>query len=476
MSYSIYIGRNCTADGVAYLSGYGDEPSSHWIELCPRQHYPVGSTVQVGVTPEAELPGLLSEIPQIGTTARNVRVNYSYYKGTPAPLTNGGLNEFGVAVRDVWSPSRPELIALTPRDQTGPNYSDLARLVLERATTAREGVTLIGELIGQYGHTSYGGNSHMIADPNEAWIIIEFAGGQGIWVAEKLGADDVRVSRPGYIGEVPFHGETQARFLHSPNFFEVAIEQGWFDPSASKCFDVNAVYGDGKGRWPGVSYIEEKMHALGREGAIKIEDIMSALRDTKITGDSAGYGQIIPLVETEYNQLRSFWHAHIGAIAAPFIPIYLGVEEVPEEFRSHRYLTDFEPSRLMEASFAIGTEGSSAISQGVESTRSATYVFKRLQYLIFQHHELFLPEITSIWTALERSLIKSHEDFRQIAGVLLGSNNEALATRTLTYFCDTELIKALDMAEKLAQSLEIRTRALFGINTGSVPKSPTKIW
>ena len=37
MSYGIYIGRNLTADGVAYLAGYGDEPSSHWLEINPRQ-------------------------------------------------------------------------------------------------------------------------------------------------------------------------------------------------------------------------------------------------------------------------------------------------------------------------------------------------------------------------------------------------------------------------------------------------------
>ena len=41
-------------------------------------------------------------------------MSYSYFLGVPAPLTNGGLNEHGVAVRDVWSTSSPWLIALTP--------------------------------------------------------------------------------------------------------------------------------------------------------------------------------------------------------------------------------------------------------------------------------------------------------------------------------------------------------------------------
>ena len=65
-------------------------------------------------------------------------MSYSEYEGFPPPLTNGGLNEHGVAARDVWSDSRPELVEMTPRPQRGVSYSDLSRIVLERASSARE--------------------------------------------------------------------------------------------------------------------------------------------------------------------------------------------------------------------------------------------------------------------------------------------------------------------------------------------------
>ena len=120
MSYAIFVGRERSADGCGFLAGYGDEPSSHWLEVAPRMQYPAGSRVEVGVTPQAAMPGLRSEVPQVAETARNLRVGYSYYLGVPAPITNGGLNEHGVAVRDVWSPSSERLVALTPPDQTGP--------------------------------------------------------------------------------------------------------------------------------------------------------------------------------------------------------------------------------------------------------------------------------------------------------------------------------------------------------------------
>ena len=189
MSYAIYVGKNLTESGVGYLAGYGDEPSSHWLEIVPGASHPSGSLMTVGVTSGADMPGKLSEIPQADQTARHLRVCYSYYKGTPAPLTNGGVNEFGVALRDVWSPSRPELIDITPSTQTGPNYSDLCKLILERAHTAREGVELIARMIAEHGHVTYGGNSHLVADADEAWVVIEFAGGQGLWAAERLGAN-----------------------------------------------------------------------------------------------------------------------------------------------------------------------------------------------------------------------------------------------------------------------------------------------
>ncbi len=163
MSYGLYIGKNLTADGIAYLAGYGDEPSSHWLEIEPRRQHGRGEMITVGVTPSADLPGLLLQIPQVEETARHIRVSYSYYKGVPAPLTNGGLNEYGVAVRDIWSTSRAEL---NRHDAAEPDRSQLQRPrppVLERARTAREGVELIAAMIAEHGYSDYGGNSHLIA-------------------------------------------------------------------------------------------------------------------------------------------------------------------------------------------------------------------------------------------------------------------------------------------------------------------------
>jgi dipeptidase len=90
---------------------------------------------------------------------------------------------------------------MTPKPQRGLNYSDLSKIVMERARTAREAVEIVGDLINKYGYATYGGNSHLFADADEGWVLIEFAGGRGLWVAQRLGPNDIRVSRPGYIEE-----------------------------------------------------------------------------------------------------------------------------------------------------------------------------------------------------------------------------------------------------------------------------------
>ena len=225
-SYAIYVGKNLTEDGSVFIGGSGDEVSSHWLEVVPAKDHPAGSTITVGVDAEANMPGKFIEIPQARHTYRYLTMDYSEYLGFPPPLTNGGLNENNVAGRDVWSPSRDELVEMTPNPQTGPQYSDLSRIAMERARTAREAVEIIGALIDKHGYSTYGGNSHMFADEDEGWVFLDFAGGQGLWIAERLGPDDVRMSYPGYINDIPLDLKKSDDFLASDNFISFAVEQG----------------------------------------------------------------------------------------------------------------------------------------------------------------------------------------------------------------------------------------------------------
>lgn len=448
-SYGIYIGKNRTADGCNYLAGYGDEPSSHWLQVVPRRTHSSRATILVGATEDARYPGKRTRIPQVKETVRYITMNYSAFAGFPAPLTNGGLNEHGVAARDIWSPSRDELRRMTPNPQRGAHYSDLARIVLERARTAREAVEIVGSLIDRYGFTTYGGNSHLFADAEEGWILLNFAGGKGLWVAERLDSNAIRVSRPGYIGEIPKDYRENPNYRGSKNLISFAVEKGWYDPESGP-FNVNRVYGDGKMRHPAVEMMEKRL--AGLSGRITLKHVMAAVRTPELTRDSAGYGQVAALRPRKHKELGLLWVAASSPLTAPFCPYYVGVREIPPELKRHRYLTEGEASKFMDAD-----------RRGIESTAYAFRIFKRLFYLTKEHPQKFLPEVTEAITGFESQRIAEQADVEEIARTLLDAGKPEAARRYLTYYCRTEAMHSLRLGRALSDSIEARTKVLFGI-------------
>ena len=461
-SYGIYVGKNLTKDGSVFLAGYGDEPSSHWLEIVLSHTHKQDETITVGVTRKAIYPGEIMEIPQASKTNKYITMNYSYYAGFPAPLTNGGLNEYHVAARDIWSPSRDELRKMTPNPQYGPNYSDLSRIAMERATTAREAVEIIGGLIDKYGYSTYGGNSHLFADPNEGWIVINFAGGQGLWVAERLGPNDIRVSRPGYIGDIPLNYKEDLNYMGSDNLISLAVERGWYDPDSGEPFNINKVYGNGGMRSEKVVMIEDRLAA--RAPHITLHDMIQMVRTPEITRDSAGYGQVAHLRSSIHKELGVLWVAASSSVTAPFIPFHLGVKDVPPEYKKHRYLTAGEAAIFLDPDFL-----------GRESTRYAFRIYKRLFYLACAHSDKFLPEVTEAFEGFEKKLILQQETIEKIALRLYESGEDELAQEYLTYCSNTAAMKGLRLAEALSRSIEARTKVLFGIREPTGKKAGGRV-
>ncbi|MDZ7669329.1 MAG: C69 family dipeptidase [Gammaproteobacteria bacterium] len=457
-SYAYYVGRNLTADGSVLLGGSGEEPSSHWLEIVPRRVHPPGATVTVGATERASLPARLTEIPQVRETFRYITMNYTSYAGFPAPLTNGGLNEHQVAIRDVWSPSRPELVDMTPPDQTGPNYSDLARLAMERARTAREAVQIMGDLIDTHGYTTYGGNSHLIADAEEGWVVLEFAGGQGLWVAERLGADDVRVSYPGYIGDIPADYADHADFMGAANLIDFAVAQGWYDPDTDEPFNVDQVYGLGGGmRDPGTKYVSpaEIEAELRAAAPVSVADMMALVRDPRITDDHAGYGQVAHLRgDLPHPDLGLLWVAPTGSVTAPFVPWWIGVQSVPAEYRLHRYLTEDSGPNFINPEFQLQ-----------EATEFAGRLFKRLMYYTCAFPEEHLARVQATLGAFEASTREDLPDIERLAALAYAGDgaDPALGRALLTRYSHGRAAEALTLGRALLAGIEAEVKTRHGI-------------
>ena len=457
----VYVGRNLTTDGSVLLGQLGDESSSHWIEVIPHRFWEADAVLSIGVNTEANFPGVMTEIPQLAETNKYLTVRYSEYKGFPPPLENGGLNEFGVSVVDVWSPSRIELQAMTPKPQKGLSYSDEARVMMERAKTAREAVEIIGRLIDQYGHATFGGNVHLIADAEEGWILEEFAGGRGLWAAKRLGPDDILIIRPGHIGEFPINYKDDPNYMGSDNLISFALEQGWYNPDAGRPFNISETYESDldetqtghQRRLSAVTQAEQTLWAKAPK--ITLRDVMEILRDQRFLNRGTKYGQVAQLRNSLPNELSALWIAIGPPGASVYIPYYLGITSVPLEYGEHRYLTKGEALKM-----EFPKE-----RQGQESTAYAFRLFDRLFMLADEHSDEFHLEVIATFRAFEDQLISRQGDIETITLQLLQAGKSDLAQRFLTYYCQTEALKGLRLARALADSLEARTRLLFGIRS-----------
>lgn len=461
-SIGFYVGKNLTEDGSVLLGGFGHEPSSHWLEIVPRQQFPEGATTTVGVTDKARYSGELTEIPQARETNKYITSNYSEFAGFPAPLTNGGLNEHGVAARDIWSPSSQRLLAHTETPQRGPNYSDLSRMAMERASTAREAVEVVGGLIDEYGYSTYGGNSHMFADKNEGWVLVNYGGSQGLWAAERLGPNETRVSYPGYLNPFPLdYQDHPDEYLASDNFIDFAVEQGWFDPEQNDEFDPQEVYGG----WQPNDRVVTPTHPWGNNvqgdlerelrddlGPVSLEDMLAYVRDPRWSHDRSGYGHVARLGNVEHPDLNALWTAVTGAVTTPYVPIYIGANDVPPEYKQHRYLTHDSASTHVAADYAP-----------LEATRYATRTFKRLMYHTCEHPRAFLKPVTADIERFEQRLIREQRRVERQALLRYQAGRDAEAREGLTDYVNDRLLGALDLGEDLVAEIEDQTRDRWGI-------------
>ncbi|MEQ9563938.1 MAG: C69 family dipeptidase, partial [Woeseiaceae bacterium] len=317
-----------------------------------------------------------------------------------------------------------------------------------RATSAREAVEILGQLIDKYGYSTYGGNSHLFADENEGWVVLDFAGGQGLWIAERLGPDDVRVSYPGDIGNVPLDLHSNPNYMASANFIEFAIQQGWFDPTSGKPFNVTEVYGTSDVRFPRDELEQELLQAA----QISLRDMLNAVRDPRLSKDTTGYGQVAHLRPGIRPENRTLWIAPTGSVTAPFVPYPIGVQRILPEFGKHRYLTKGEASRFVTEDWQIQ-----------EATEFAGRTFKRLMYFTCDHPEKFLPEVTEALTAFEDQLIRQRETVEETSGALFEDGHDDLALEYLTEYTSNAASSALELGNDLLASIEARTRLLYGL-------------
>eukprot|EP00913_Durusdinium_trenchii_P009969 g9356.t1 len=173
----------------------------------------------------------------------------------------GVINEHGVAVGEstcgavFGTCGKNSTVGCEPGRKVGEalmSIDTLSYLAMERTTSSRAAVELMGSLATKYGF--YGppdsfegsGESLVVADPDEAWafqILSDPTGTSAIWAAQRLPDDHMTVVANMYtIREVD--ASDKANFILSPNLFDVAKSKKWWKEGTP--FDFTKMYSGGE--------------------------------------------------------------------------------------------------------------------------------------------------------------------------------------------------------------------------------------
>ena len=170
------------------------------------------------------------------------------------------------------------------------------------------------------------------------------------------------------------------------------------------------------------------------------------------------------------------WHAAVGPVTAPLVPVLLGQDHVPDAYGPHRYLTTGEDTRFLDRRKETANPRSvSHVPQGLEVSESAFYQFKRLMHLAFQD-EAILKETWDHWRRMERRLAGEVPQVLRSAEILLQAGETALARRVLTRESAAWMSEALQDCMALVAAGHARLRMEGTLNLTGKPVTPKQLW
>lgn len=139
----------------------------------------------------------------------------------------GNMNDQQVSIGESTFGGRPELV-----DSTGIlDYGSLIYIALQRASSAREAIKVMTDLVSEYGYCS-SGESFSIADPTEIWIMEMIGKGANnrgaVWVAQRI-PDDAVSAHANQARITIFPLEDTSNCLYSSDVIAFAREKGYFN-------------------------------------------------------------------------------------------------------------------------------------------------------------------------------------------------------------------------------------------------------
>ncbi len=459
---TVIAGKNATADGsvlVGHNEDNGTETASvsrvSGMQKTERRNHATGELVGYPVE---------DRIPQVETT-------YAYlWLSMPEPehvYSDAVLNEFGVCVCSNACRSREDKPDLT---DGGIGGRSLRHLVAQRARTAREGVKLVGEMIEKYGYST-SGRTLNIADSNEGWMVAMVNGKH--WVAQRVPDDMVAVIANTYIITEVDLADT-FNFLGSPDLIEYAVKRGWYNPQDGP-FSFEKAYADPKTRvsagnthrqWSGLALLSKDTVPLPEAArlpfAVKPKEPLTVNHITRVLRDHYEDTILEPGItykdkpahrrhtsticgpgtnSSHVFQLRSGMPVEVGALwwlalwqpcSTPFMPVYYGIIEVPEQLG---FGSEPPPSKNFPPEYG-----------------AAYRAFSDLALWVDKDYAERIPAVRKRWQTFEKSSFKLQDTFEKDILEQL-KTDPAAAKEMLSRYSYGAVARAVEQAKQLVSEV-----------------------
>lgn len=215
------IGKGASSDGSTMLSYNMDNYGMFTrLKIIPGGDHPAGEMTQVWNYDDHKFMGY---IPQAAHTHRVV----------------GFINEKQLSIVESTFVGR--------KGQENPDgllhYTCLMELALQRASTAREAIRVMTDLVAEYGYAS-SGESFSIADPDEVWILEMIGKGSdekgAVWVAVRI-PDDCICAHANQSRIHRFDMKDKNNVMYSRDVVTYARKKGFFSGRDSE-FDFADAY------------------------------------------------------------------------------------------------------------------------------------------------------------------------------------------------------------------------------------------
>lgn len=214
------------------------KPGNHEIYKVPAKDWPAGSMWDIATLPQytdgyqrheaAEKP-TGRQIPQAEYTFGHIRGHFGY------------INENQVAIGETTIGGRPEFANANGWFEV----VHLTMLAMERGTSARQAIQLMGDTAAKYGYSD-SGEMLSVADTKEAWVFEIVGPGPlwekgsnepgAYWIAQRVPDGQVAVSaNSSVIREVDL--DDHENFMYGPGILEYAAEKGWYSSASGEQFN-----------------------------------------------------------------------------------------------------------------------------------------------------------------------------------------------------------------------------------------------